>query len=57
MISRPAELLADILEGALQSLPNQAECISTEDMLARIDQANTVVRKRGETYVLDQGMQ
>ena len=47
LTSRPAEILADVIEGALQSLPNQSECISTEDMLARIDLANNTVRERG----------
>ena len=42
--SRPGELLADVIEAALLSFPNQQECQSTEEMLAKIDSANKVIQ-------------
>ena len=53
--SRPAELLSDILEGALLSLPQQSECISTEDMLARVDAANQVIRDKATNICVASG--
>ena len=47
IMSRPGELLADVLEAALLSCPEQSECQSTEDMLSKFDLANYVIRREG----------
>ena len=53
--SRPAEILADVLEAALQSFPRQSECASTEEMLTRIDKANDDIRSRGVNVCVGSG--
>ena len=53
--SRPAEILSDILEGALKSFPTLTECQSTEDMLVRVDKANVEVRARGKDVCVGSG--
>ena len=55
LTSRPAEILADILDGALLSLPGQSECISTEDMLSRVDSANEIVKAHGVDICVGSG--
>ena len=43
--SRPGEIIADVLEACLQSLPEDKECQSTEEMLVKINQAAIVIKK------------
>ena len=53
--SRPGELLANLLEGALLSYPVQQECKSTEEMLAKVDLANKEVMARGKDICVGSG--
>ena len=53
--SRPGEILADILQAALLSFPNQQECLSTEEMLAKVDLANEVIRSKGVDVCVGSG--
>ena len=43
----PGETLTEILNAALMAYPNQYECLSTEEMLAKVDKANKVIRDQG----------
>ena len=42
--SHPGEILADILDAAILANPVQHESLSTEEMLAKVDRANEVIR-------------
>ena len=45
--SRPGEILADIMDAALQAQDVQQECKITEEMLARVDAATKVINEEG----------
>ena len=53
--SRPGEVLADLLEAALMAYPEQAECRSTEEILAKIDAENMTVKEMGVNVVVGSG--
>ena len=55
LTSRPGEIVADVLEAALQSLPVTNECQSTEDMLSRIDKARHVIEDEGINICVGSG--
>ena len=55
LTSRPAEILADVLEAAIQALPVQTESRSTEDMLAKVDRANESIRASGVDVCVGSG--
>ena len=53
--SRSSEIVSDILEAALLTFPVQHECKSTEDMLAKIDEANVKVQLEGVDVCVGSG--
>ena len=53
--SRPGEILGNILEATLQSLPEQTECKSTEEMLAQIDSVNDKIKSEGINIFVESG--
>ena len=53
--SRAGEIVADLLDAALLSFPEQLECKSTEEMLARVDDANEKVQKDGIDVCIGSG--
>ena len=55
LTSRPGELIADVLEGALAAFPISTECQSTEEMLARVDEATKEVEENGKNICVGSG--
>ena len=53
--SRPGEVLTEILNAALRSFPVKHECLSTEEMLVKVDNANQVVREQGRYICVGSG--
>ena len=53
--SRPGEILADILDAAIQSFPDSLECQSTEEMLAEIDKVNPTIENEGKNVCIGSG--
>ena len=53
--SRPDKVLADILEVTLQSMSDNLECQSTEEMLAKINRANDTIEKEAKDIYVGSG--